>query len=194
MEHNPKSMTDIAIKYAENEIKCYPIVAGTKIPHKGSNGYKDGTNNTETVKELFLKYDPNSNIGISLEGTDIIVIDVDSHSNEKDGNKSLHEIEEGYGVLPPTYTVSTPNGGTHYYFRLPGLSMNHNIIGFREGLDILATHVIAVPSKILKSDGMVGSYRVVRGKITEIAEFPKFFVELLIAYARKEDSRKQACF
>jgi hypothetical protein len=193
MKHNSKSMTDIAIQYAENGIKCYPIVAGTKIPHKGSNGYKDGTNNIEAVKELFLKYDPESNIGNNLEETDIIVVDVDRHSVDKDGATSLQEIEEAYGVLPPTYTVSTPNGGTHYYYRLPGMNMKHNIVDFREGLDILATHVIAVPSTIIKTDGIVGSYRVVSGKITEIAMLPNFFVKLLSEHARKAEGRKHDC-
>ena len=121
MADKPLAMLDNAIKYAEYGWKVYPLIKGGKIPHKGSNGHLDASNDPEEVKRLFLQYGPSSNIGISLLDTEYIIIDIDLHQEGKSGFESLQELEDAYQALPDTFTVTTPRNGEHKYFKVSGL-------------------------------------------------------------------------
>jgi hypothetical protein len=72
---------------------------------------------------------PGRNYAI-IPGIGLTFIDVDVR-DEKGGLQSLDTLELEYGKLPKTFTVRTPSGGLHYYFR--GLHTFKN--GFRPGLD-----------------------------------------------------------
>lgn len=183
MADKPITMLENAMKYAENGWAVYPLIQGGKIPHKGSNGHLDASNNPKEVKKLFLQYGASSNIGISLLNTEYIVIDVDLHTEGKSGFQSLQEIEEAYTTLPETFTVSTPRNGLHMYYRISGLSLDRDLIDFRPGLDVLGSKVMASPS--VTEHGM---YRVKSGKISDIAELPKFFLELMVQFDRQKQS------
>lgn len=183
MKTQPINMAENAVQFAENGWKVYPLVKGGKVPHKGSNGHLEASNESEKVKELFLKYGNNSNIGISLIDTDIIILDVDIHTETVSGFDSVKELEDAYEQLPETYTVTTPRKGEHRYYRIPGLSLKKDFINFRPGIDILGTKVNAPPSRTDK-----GNYIVKSGEISEIAELPRWFVELMI----QQDKQKQA--
>lgn len=176
----PITMMDMAVRYAENGWAVYPLIQSGKIPHAGSNGHLDASNDPEEVKKLFLQYGASSNIGLSLLNTEYIIIDVDRHAESKSGFISLQELEDAYQALPDTYTVSTPRNGEHHYYRIPGLSLDRDLIDFRPGIDILGSKVNAAPSVTEK-----GSYRVKSGKITEVAELPKWFIELMVQHERQ---------
>lgn len=177
----PITMMDMAVRYAENGWAVYPLIQGGKIPHKGSNGHLDASNSPEEVRKLFLQYGASSNIGLSLLNTEYIIIDVDLHHEEKSGFDSLQELEDAYQAFPDTYTVSTPRNGEHRYYRIPGLSLDRDLIDFRPGIDILGTKVNAAPSV---TD--IGAYRVKSGKITDIAELPKWFIELMVQHDKQK--------
>lgn len=176
----PITMMDMAVRYSENGWAVYPLIQGGKIPHKGSNGHLDASNDPEEVKKLFLQYGASSNIGLSLLNTEYIIIDVDLHHEEKSGFDSMQELEDAYQALPDTYTVSTPRNGEHRYYKISGLSLDRDLIDFRPGIDILGTKVNAAPSV---TD--VGAYRVKSGKITDIAELPKWFIELMVQHDKQ---------
>lgn len=191
MADKPITMADFAIKYSEAGFKVYPTVPGKKIPHAGSSGENDSTNNPDEVKTLFTRYGINSNIAINLKGTDVIVIDCDEHVPEKSGHSSLEQLEAAYEPLPPTYTVSSPSGGTHLYFITPGISLNQDIQDLLPGVDVMASKIMAVPSRSINDDGeLVGSYTVKSGKITEIANLPKWFLE----YLKNNYQKKETAF
>ena len=90
---------------------------------------------TETSKKnKTYKIPPNANIGIAT-GEDVIIIDVDTAKTEggSDGFTALRQlISEG---LPPTYTVRTPTGGLHLYYRAPGRPVK-TVAGWRPGVDV----------------------------------------------------------
>lgn len=183
MATKPTTMLEVALQYAQRGWKVYPLIPNKKVPHSGSNGHLDGTNEPDQVKDLFLKYGHNSNIGISLLDVDVIVLDIDLHTEAVSGFESLKEIEEAYEELPPTYTVSTPRRGEHRYYRIPGLSMNKDFIGFRPGLDVLSTKIYAPPSQWVDDNNqLIGKYTVKNGTLNEIADLPKFFLELIVQY------------
>jgi hypothetical protein len=50
-------------------------------------------------------------------GSDLWVLDVDVHG--VDGHGALAALEADHGALPPTWTVRTPSGGQHRYWRWP---------------------------------------------------------------------------
>ena len=187
MAMKPTTMADFAVKYAEHGFKPYPLIPGGKVPHKGSNGHLDGSDNPEKVKEMFIQNGINSNIGISLIDVDIIILDIDLHDEAASGFDSIRELEDAYEPLPETFTVSTPRNGLHKYYRLPGMSMNKDFIGFRPGLDILSTKIYAPPSMVKDAGGeVIGSYKVKSGKITELANMPNFFIELMVQHDKQK--------
>ena len=65
------------------------------------------------------------------------VLDVDPRHG---GNESLISLAEAYGGLPPTFTVRTPSGGLHFYWRwVAGCERITNTAGkLGPGLDIRA--------------------------------------------------------
>ena len=187
MEVKPLTMLDNAIKYAEYGWKVYPLIKGGKIPHKGSNGHLDASNDPEEVKRLFLQYGPSSNIGISLLDTEYIIIDIDLHQEGKSGFESLQELEDAYQALPDTFAVTTPRNGEHKYFKVSGLSLDRDLIDFRPGVDVLGSKVMAVPSQTEK-----GAYRVKSGKISDIAELPRWFLELMMQHERQKQRSNES--
>jgi hypothetical protein len=72
---------------------------------------------------------PGRNYAI-IPGIGLTFIDVDVR-DDKGGRESLDLLELEYGALPKTFTVRSPSGGLHFYFR--GLHTFKN--GFRPGLD-----------------------------------------------------------
>lgn len=95
---------------------------------------------------------PNANIGLWLDGADIVVLDIDK-SDKKDGFKGLAEIMafEGQDLFPATLTCLTPSGGKHHYFKMAsGVPNKANSLG--PGLDTWHTahYVILPPSTHMK--------------------------------------------
>src|SRR2546427_6296307 len=81
------------------------------------NGWKDATNNIDTLTEMFESYkDRDPQIGIACEYSNLFVLDVD-RKQDKDGFAALTTLQEQHGPLPPTVLVTTPNNGVHFYFR-----------------------------------------------------------------------------
>lgn len=62
------------------------------------------------------------NVGIATGPSRLVVLDLDPTTapHDLDGTKGLAILAQARGVtLPPTYTVTTPRGGRHLYFRTP---------------------------------------------------------------------------
>ena len=85
----------------------------------GGHGHKDATANLEEVQRLWTE-NPWCNVGISCEPSHLVVIDLDvDEAKGLDGIARWDELCESEGWdLPPTYTVATPRGGRHLYYRL----------------------------------------------------------------------------
>lgn len=181
MELPPTPMLETAVRYTEYGFQVYPLIQGGKVPHKGSNGHLEASSNPDEVRALFARYGIHSNIGISLLNTEYVVIDIDRHQKAINGFDSLKELEDAYQALPLTYTVTTPRNGEHRYYRIPGLSLDRDLIDFRPGIDILGTKVNAVPSQTKQ-----GFYSVKHGNVTEIVELPKFFIELMVQHDKQK--------
>ncbi|WP_339645555.1 DUF3987 domain-containing protein [uncultured Porticoccus sp.] len=148
----------------------FPLAFGTKAPTKGSTGFRDALPAKEAVKKW-----PDilaGNVGLYPGASGLLVIDVDI-KNGAVGDKTLDELQAKFGTLPETFTVNTPSGGWHLYFKKPGTEhIGNNSIG--KGIDIRcdAGYVVTAGSRI-------GDKAYVVSEDIPVAELPEKWVRLL---------------
>jgi hypothetical protein len=103
------------------DLKAIRIIEGMKSSH-------DWMGSAEKSKlwsymDLWKRKIPS--VGIPAKANGLVIIDVDAASDgghKKDGREWWTNFARQAGV-PPTYTVKTPSGGYHLYFKLP-VSLN----------------------------------------------------------------------
>ena len=91
-------------------LKVIPLKSNSKLPTL-RDWLNRGSSDMKQVAEWASQF-PNCNFGV-LTGDGIVVLDVDC-KNGKDGYQVLSMLDE----IPNTFTVKTPNGGLHYYFKI----------------------------------------------------------------------------
>lgn len=97
----------VITKLYNQGIKMIRLMPNLKKP------YSEGTFTGEPLKDLITH---KGNIGVvGGEISKLVILDVDVHTG--DGYAELKEVM-GKNTLPDTYSVKTPTGGLHYYFRL----------------------------------------------------------------------------
>lgn len=134
MTYNRRTFLDYA---TEDRWALFPI-NGTAHPNAWQNT-KHGDYDRERLSRA-------SGVGVVLDNSGLAVIDIDPQNGG-----TLEAVEEKFGTLPSTFTVSTPSGGIHLYFRLPaGVEPLTKIIGkLVEGVDFLcAGSYVAAPTTI----------------------------------------------
>jgi hypothetical protein len=118
---------------------------------KGDGAVHPATTNLTDIRKWWKKW-PTANIGVWLEDSNLIVLDIDKN-DKKDGFKGLEEIMsyEGQDAMPDTLTCNTPSGGKHLYFRfVEGVPNKANSLG--PGIDTWhgGHYVIVPPSNHVK--------------------------------------------
>lgn len=174
-------MIDAALNYSELGFSVLPLQANGKAPlttDRFPSGFKSATTDKNKLMAHWAHY-PTSNIGLRISD-DLIIVDIDVH--KENGFDSLAVLEREFDKLPTTYSVDTPTGGKHYYYRLPeGVTIDRQVNAFK-GIDLLTNgYVVASPSSI---NGK--KYTVSSGSIDTIAYLPNW---LLRAF---ETHREQA--
>lgn len=107
-------------------------------------------------------------IGLPCKQNGLVVVDVDvaGTTHQYDGREYWQKFSEEFGI-PPTYTVSTPSGGFHYYFKIPA-SVNpdtfHPPDELAQGVDIKWNGWIGAPP--------TQGYNIVWGDLTQVRECP----------------------
>ncbi|WP_224390297.1 bifunctional DNA primase/polymerase [Pseudonocardia sp. ICBG1293] len=87
------------------------------------------TTNPETIVDYFTTH-PHHNAGIACGPSRLYVIDCDTPKptdtdQTRDGHDVLTALAAGRGGLPDTWTVTTPSGGRHLYFRAPTVRLGN---------------------------------------------------------------------
>lgn len=117
------------------------------------------------------------NLGINCGLSMLIVIDSDE-KNGKHGRKMLqkHLSPEHFKELENTYTIRTPSGGLHYYFKTDKI-INTNHSKWLDGVDIQCkgAYVVAPPSII---NGC--RYEIINN--TDIKQIPEWLLEQLVHF------------
>jgi len=119
-------MLDKALALASRGFRVFPCVPNTKLPTI-TDWPNKATTDEATIRDWWsgkcvvttkagknLKLKKNCNIGVA-PGLNYIIVDVDVKGGYKE---SLAKLKAD--GLPPTFTVRTPSGGLHLYYRHPG--------------------------------------------------------------------------
>lgn len=150
------------------------------------HGSKDATTDINQIIEWWGKR-RRANIGNRMDGTNLIVLDVDPRNG---GDVSLAELEKQYGRLPATLTVDTGGGGSHFYFTHDGEPL-HSSKKLGPGLDLIGTGgcVVAPPSRHLSGE----LYRYREDCPNEPVPVPSWIVEIAQRDSRtpKTSSKKK---
>ena len=168
-----------ALRYAEQGIGVFPLVAGSKIPPKGSSGHLAASTDPAQIRKWF-KADPTMNWGavggaVNPAGEHLVWIDVD-RTGGKDGLATLKLKAEGAGLELAdfdTLIVETPTGGLHLgYWTGRAIRQGANVLGEGSAVDVRTDlgYVVGPGSVVGK-----GAYRVVddvpiapMGKLAEL--------------------------
>ena len=102
----------------------FPLRPGTKVPAVARDWEHAATTSPARLRQLAPH--PGVNYGVACGPSDLIVIDLDvakdprelAQGGPTEGWSVLRELAEAQGgELPRTFTVRTPSGGRHLYFR-----------------------------------------------------------------------------
>lgn len=137
-----RNFYDVAMFYAQNNIKTFPVKKQGKSP-LCPNGFKSATMDKVVLQEWNRKF-PDCNIGIPTGlVNNIFIVDVDGAQ----GLKSLNRLELIYGKLDAP-TVKTGKG-KHLYFQMPeNIEIKCSTSKIADHIDIRANggYVVAPPS------------------------------------------------
>lgn len=174
-----------ALQLARDGVAVYPLASNSKVPLKGTQGYKDATTDVETIKGWF-EHVPRANLGIRLDQAKLIVVDIDRHG-DIDGTETLRKLNQQGKPLPSdTYIEQTPNDGLHYFFKLPVKLDMKRRTGLYPGIDVLADFVLVAPSVINGS-----AYRAIE-PTNDIATVPQWLLDDLLPNQRMNKAPQHA--
>lgn len=171
-----KKQIKIAFDLVSKDLPLIPLKSNSKLPIM-NNWTEKGSIEESTIEEWSQEY-KGCNFGV-ITGNGLIVLDVDNKNN-KEGSNTLSEL----GVIPNTYTVATPNGGFHYYYKSNSALKSRN---FNNGLEIKSTgsQVVAAGSTIDEKE-----YEVIND--AEFAEFPLELLEKLGNIKKQKNNDNEA--
>lgn len=137
---------------------------------------------------------PGSMLGLPTGAANgIIVIDLDvKPSQDTDGIAEWGEIihQYGEGLPPDTYTVSTPSGGLHIYFRAPeGIKIPNSVSLLGKGIDVRGDGGQVVSVWAETQDGRIYEPAT---DTTDILSLPEWLLNLLID--KNQHIKKPPCF
>ena len=97
--------------------KVLPLKPNTKLPLRKNWPVESLTDNEGTVGCYAVAANGEfANFGVHPGASKHFVLDIDAKAGKR-GMESLHALEETHGMLPKTFTVKTPTGGLHKYFK-----------------------------------------------------------------------------
>ncbi|OUT03375.1 30S ribosomal protein S8 [Lactiplantibacillus plantarum] len=137
---------DKAIELAQQGYAVYPLIENTKKPPKGVAGYQAATSDHNIILAWFEKH-PTYNLGLRLDLSDLLVVDIDMHEPTKNGRTSLVQLfKQGLTLPKDTYIERTANGGVHYFLKYAGDRVRK--IDVWPGVDLLSDFTVIAPSEI----------------------------------------------
>ncbi|WP_199430835.1 bifunctional DNA primase/polymerase [Qaidamihabitans albus] len=170
------ALQDWALYLAGQGWRVFPLKPGSKRPAV-SQWETRATTDTDRIARCWAT--GGYNIGLATGPSGLVVLDLDTLEEGEaghDGAVALAELAAARGVeLAPTYTVTTPSGGTHRYYRAPeGVHLRNTASHLAPRVDTRAEggYVVA-PGSILPS----GGYELADD--TEPAELPAWLVQAL---------------
>jgi hypothetical protein len=134
-----------ALRYAEIGWCVFPCKPGEKKPLH--SGWQDeATCDPERIKSLFSN--PSFNIGWAIP-EDHMVLDID-FKDDKDGFKTLDNLERIFSGLDSGPNQETPSGGNHLVFSLGAATVPNSVGKIGIGLDVRSAggYIVLAPSNV----------------------------------------------
>lgn len=174
-----------------NDLKAIRFISGTKISHD----YQGSNVNTFSYRELVERRV--ESIGIPARQNRLFIVDIDvpGQSHQHDGREWWRIFSEEYGI-PETYTVQSPSGGFHYYFRIPESIDLDRFKPPGRPKDQDGNPILGVD---FKYNGWVGApptpgYTIANGNIATIEELPASFLAYLSTITQNIGASKSISF
>jgi len=104
-----------ALFYAQKGWKVFPVTPNQKRPLTAlaPQGYKNATSDLAIIEQWWTEH-PTANIGLNLEASGLVCVDVDSYKEDCVFDTYMQDRD-----LPETLQQRSARGGTHYIFRSP---------------------------------------------------------------------------
>ena len=171
----PADTLDVALDCLNAHPNWYlfPIKRLEKYPPCFPDNLRLASNDPEQIKAWYKLY-PGCNWGVSLKKSKLIAVDVDRKPG-KVGGESLDALELKHGILPDTFTVSTPSGGLHIYFDETD-DVKHAMRQGAFGKDIDSTNYTLLPGCWLSNNADRG-YEIIND--VPVVPAPAWFGEYL---------------
>jgi P4 family phage/plasmid primase-like protien len=113
----------------------FPLAPGSKIPLKGSRGFKDASTNPQQIHASWEKC-PEANVAVDCGGAGLVVIDLDLKAGT-DGLEVWGDLKARLGFDDRTLTSRTPSGGRHLFFLCPtGVEIRNSTGKLGAGIDV----------------------------------------------------------
>lgn len=179
-----------ALKLASQGVPVYPLATNSKVPLKGTHGYKDATTDPEQITAWFNNKQQ-LNVGLALSPALLLVIDLDrQHASGYDGITAFNQLSKRYGDSAEyplhTYALKTPRDGIHLFYKLPDsvnipnkplASFSQQLRDYK-GIDVITT---GTPAPLTVTED--GRYETITGtgvtNIGDAIECPKWLLKLL---------------
>jgi RecA-family ATPase len=137
-----------AVALARRGFRVFKLEENSKLPL--TEGWPDhATAWPEAVHRLWS--DPvsgeafDNNIGVLCDGMEVLDPDVKRKHQGIDGLASLDDLVDTYALDTNTFTVQTPTGGRHLYYRLPdGEQVRNSADQIAKGIDVRGYHGFVV--------------------------------------------------
>ncbi|HEU5354042.1 MAG TPA: bifunctional DNA primase/polymerase [Actinocrinis sp.] len=189
----------LAIALAERGFAVFPLRPGSKVPAVREDWEGLAVADPRRLREL--GWPQHANFGIACGPSGLFVLDLDvqkqppqpsgsgtsgsgvpsaSDREPRSGAQALRALADGRPI-PRTFTVTTPSGGIHLYFRAPkGLPLRNTVARLGPLIDTRAAggYVVAPGSTIGR-----GRYEIVDD--VPIAPVPRWIVRELVARSRQ---------
>jgi hypothetical protein len=166
--------SEFAVLLAHSGFHVFPCEPNGKLPMI-KDYPRRATTDEATVKAWWNNGTP-KNIGISTshyaENEALVVVDIDL-KKQKRGDLSLLQLEMDGFDLPPTFSVTTPSGGEHLYFRVSK--------ALKQGVDVLGSglDVRSLGGYVLGSGSEIDGRKYIISRKFEIAPAPQWLIDRL---------------
>jgi len=139
-----------ALVYADRfGFHVFPLLKHRKEPNGwlAPHGHHSATCEPARITQWWRTV-PNANVGIACAVSGLCVLDIDPRNG---GDETLAHLEEP-APLPHTWTVLTPSGGQHFYFRYRGVGRVVGSLG--DGIDVKHDGYVVAPPSVHPNGGV----------------------------------------
>lgn len=146
------TLAHAAATYVQAGWPVFPLQPGTKIPHKGTRGFKDATRDLARVNSWWSKH-PDDNIGTPT-GEVIEVLDIDVRA-EGDGFENLDRLVKAGLARGAIARAQTRNGGEQWIYPAADPAQpTTSLKGLYIDLKCAGGYVVLPPSKVPADEGI----------------------------------------